>query len=273
LHILSDKAKVAWRLRLHPRVGWTAYSELRLFRNDPRIRFEGVIHESMWPGIETVTRSDGLEIGSCDVALHHVGYESDQRPKNRRNIPLLRERLSLDPDNFFCWWHLGDCLRLAGDEDAAAAAWMGGIARLRASDPPRRHLAESLPYLALLNLRHQRGEAIDDLLSEAMALFPRNLALQFIYARRAIERADLDAARPILEGLLAIDSETFFEPELSYDKSLFGHLSAELLALGYFRSGRFADAARLYRLAAQTSSAPAACELKARLADLRAASR
>src|SRR5579864_1059775 len=36
--LLSDRDKVAWQLRLHPRIGWTAYSELRLFRNDPRIR-------------------------------------------------------------------------------------------------------------------------------------------------------------------------------------------------------------------------------------------
>jgi tetratricopeptide (TPR) repeat protein len=268
--ILSDREKVAWRLQLYPRVGWTAYSELRLFRNDPRIRFEGVIHESVWPGIADVARGDDLDIGSCELALRHVGYESDQRPKNSRNIPLLRERLSLDPDNYFCWWHLGDCLRLAGDEEEAAAAWMSGITRLRAAEPSSCHLAQSLPYLGLLNLRQARGEAIDDLLAEAMSSYPGNLALQFIYARHAIERDDLDTARPILERLLTIDGETFFEPELAYDKSLFGHLSAELLALCHFRSGHYAEAARFYALAARTSSAPAACELKARLAKLRA---
>jgi tetratricopeptide (TPR) repeat protein len=272
-NIVADNQKVAWRLRLYPRVGWTAYSELRLFRNDPRIRFEGVIHESMWSGVEAVARADGLDIGSCDLGLRHIGYEMDQRPKNPRNIPLLREHLSRDPDNFFCWWHLGECLRLAGDEDAAAAAWLRGITRLRAVEPPSRDLAHSLLYLALLNLRQKRGETIDDLLAEAMASFPGNLALQFIYARCAIHRGDLEAAGQILERLLALDGENFFEPALAYDKSLFGHLSAELLAFCRFRSGRFADAAQLYRLAAQTSSVPAACELKARLAQLRAAGR
>jgi glycosyltransferase involved in cell wall biosynthesis len=269
--VLSDKSKVAWRLRLYPRVGWTAYSELRLFRNDPRIRFEGVIHESMWPGLDAVARAERLEVGDSDIGLCHVGYEADQRPKNPRNIPLLQERLSRDPDNFFCWWHLGDCLRLAGDEDAAAASWMEGIARLRAVDPQPRHLGHSLLYLALLNLRQKRGEPISDLLDEALACFPGNLALQFMSARAAIDKGDLDTAHPILERLAAIDSETLFEPQLAYDKALFGHLSSELLALCYFRNGRFSDAARLYRLAAQTSKAPAACELKARLAELRAA--
>jgi tetratricopeptide (TPR) repeat protein len=268
--MLSERDKVAWRLRLHPRVGWTAYSELRLFRNEPRIRFEGVIHENIWPGVEMVARADGLKIGSCDLSLYHVGYEGDQRPKNSRNIPLLRESLSRDPNNLFCWWHLGECLRLAGDEEAAAEAWSGGIARLRALEPGLRRLNQSILYLALLKLQRTRGIATDDLMAEGLTFFPSNLALQWMSAQFAVDRGDLEAARPVLEGLAAIDSDAFFEPDLAYDKALFGHLSAELLALCHFRSGRFDDAARLYRVAARTSPAPAACDLKARLAQLRA---
>ena len=82
-------------------------------------------------------------------------------------------------------------------------------------------------------------------------------------------RGELEAARPVLEKLTAIDADTFFDPELAYDKALFRHLSAEPLALCYFRSGRYNDAARLYRIAARTSPDPAACELKAQLAELR----
>lgn len=268
--MLSERDMVAWRLRLHPRVGWTAYSELRLFRNEPRIRFKGVIHENIWPGVEMVARADGLKIGNCDLGLYHVGYEGDQRPKNSRNIPMLRESLSRDPNNLFCWWHLGECLRLAGDEEAAAEAWSIGIARLRALEPGLRRLNQSILYLALLKLQRIRGMATDDLMAEGLTFFPSNLALQWMSAQFAVDRGDLEAARPVLEGLAAIDGDAFFEPELAYDKALFGHLSAELLALCHFRSGRFDDAARLYRVAARTSPAPAACDLKARLAQLRA---
>lgn len=270
--VLADRAAVACRLQLHPRLGWTAYSELRLFRNDPRIRFRGVIHESIWPGIAAVVQEDGLAVEDCDVRLQHVGYEADQRPKNPRNIPLLRDYLAHDQDNLYCWWHLGECLRLAGDEDGAAEAWSSGIARHRALAPePRRGMGNSILYLSLLKLRQARGAAIGDLLAEALAWFPRNLALQWMMAQAAVERGDHDAARPILERLRAIDAATFFEPEIAYDKALFGHLPAELLALCDFRDGRFAEAAQLYRQAAQTSPDPDACLLKARLAELRAA--
>lgn len=270
--MLADEGKVAWRLRLHPRVGWTGYSELRLFRNDPRIRFRGVIHEAIWPGVEIAMREDGREVGTSDLSLHHVGYEADQRPKNPRNIPLLRAYLARDPDNLFCWWHLGDCLRLAGDEEAAAEAWANGIARHRVlASEARRGLGNSILHLALLKLRRRRGEPVDDLLAEALEMFPENLALQWMAAQVAVDRGDHATARPILERLLAIDGDTFFEPQLAYDKALFSHLSAELLALSAFRDGRFEEAARLYRQAGRTSPDPEACAVKARLAELRAA--
>jgi hypothetical protein len=271
--MLSDRGKVAWTLRLHPRVGWTAYSELRLFRNDPRIRFKGAIHENLRSGIAAVAAADGLEVGTGDCILHHVGYEPDQRPKNSRNIPLLRAVLAREPEHLFCWWHLGECLRLAGDDKGADEAWLNGVMQLRALNPEQRSLRDSILHLALLKHRYGRGIDIDELTAEAMGLFPTNIALQLMSAQLAIDRGDLELAQPILERLAAIDGDTFFDPEIAYDKALFGHLPAELLALGHFRRGRFDKAARLYLLAARSSPAPAACELKAHLALLRASGR
>jgi tetratricopeptide (TPR) repeat protein len=267
--ILADRRKVAWQVRFHPRLDWTAYAELRLFRNDPRIRFQNVIHERIRPAVEAVAQSGGLEIGFCDVRLQHVGYEADQRPKNSRNIPLLREYLSREPDRLYCWWHLGECLRLEGDATAAIAAWSKGLEVLRALPAPRRRLGDSLVFLSLLKLRHERGEAIAEIAAEALAVFPDNLALQWIAAQLAVDRGDLASARPVLEKLQAIDADTFFDPEISYDKALFRHYSAETLALCHFRGRRYREAARLYRRAAQTAPDPAACELKARLAEAR----
>jgi tetratricopeptide (TPR) repeat protein len=270
--ILADRSQIGWLVRLYPRIGWTAYSELRVFRNDPRIRFRGVIHERIRPALEAVARTDGLVVGDCNLRLHHLGYEADQRPKNPRNIPLLREYLARDPDRLYCWWHLGECLRLSGDEAGAIAAWTNGITRLLALEPERRQIGDSLLYLSLIKTKHNRGEPIDDLAAHALALFPDHLAFQWISAQLAAERGALELAKPVLEKLNTTDADNYFDPELAYDKALFRHLSAEPLALCYFREGRFADAARLYGQAARTAPDPAPLELKARLAQLRAAS-
>jgi hypothetical protein len=267
--MLAAPEMAAFRLRLHPRVGWTAYAELRLFRNDPRIRFHGEIHERVHADVDAVCRSDGQQIGLCDVTLHHVGYEGDQTHKLGRNIPLLRDYLAREPTRVYCWWHLGEMLRLQGDEAGARAAWRNGIEVVRAQPREVTAPSDSPPFVSLIALQSDRNEPLDDLLREALALFPTHLSLQWMAAKHAIETGDAETARPILERLAAIEPESFFDADIAYEKSLFTHLSREALALCHFRAGRFGEAARWYRAAAAAAPDPAACELKARLAELR----
>jgi tetratricopeptide (TPR) repeat protein len=269
--VLGDFGKVAWRLRFYPRIDWTPYAEFRLFRNDPRIRFRGVIHETMLDGIKGVALAEGKEIAICDLALHHVGYEDDQTHKNSRNIPLLRNRLLQEPTHMYSWWHLGHSLLLAGDHDGAMAAWTQGTAAARAREPEARHPDDSLSVLSLIKLKIKCQEPVDALLEEALTFYPTHLALRWIKATCALARGDLEAAGSELEMLAAIDPETFFDPQIAYEKVLFRYLAKEALALCYFRAGRYTDAARLYRLVAPLHPDPGACEIKARLAELRVA--
>jgi tetratricopeptide (TPR) repeat protein len=268
--VLADDRKVGWRLRFRPRLDWTPYAELRLFRNDPRIRFRGAIHERMHEGIEAVMRADGLEIGDCDIALQHVGYEDDQSRKNPRNIPLLRDRLQRDPDHLYSLWHLGQCLHLAGDDDGALAAWSQGMAVARSVPAASRCISDAQSAAWFIKLQIARGVDVSSLLNEQVDLYPENLSLVWIKTTSALERHDSETAGPLLEALVAIDPDTFFDPRVSYDKAMF-HLAKEALALCRFRQGRYREAARWYRLAAEHSPDPASCELKARLAELRAA--
>ena len=266
---LADDTKVAWTLRFHPRVDWTPYAELRLFRNDPRIRFHGAIHERMHESIDAVMRADGVETGHCDLAIQHVGYEDDQSRKNPRNIPLLRERLERDPDHLYSWWHLGQCLLLAGDAEGAAAAWSSGVAAAARVAAPSRSISDAQSAASLIRLRIERGADVTDLLRDALELYPSHLSLRWIEATSALERGDTEAARPLLDMLAGIDPDAFFDRHVAYDKAIFRYLAKEALALCCFREGRFGEAAQLYRAAASHSPDREACEIKARLAELR----
>jgi tetratricopeptide (TPR) repeat protein len=270
LRLLDDRSKAAWRLRLYPRIGWTAYAELRLFRNDPRIRFRGVIHERVHDGVEVACREDRLEIGICDLALRHVGYEADQSHKIGRNVPLLRAYLEREPNRVYCWWHLGDMLELAGDKAGAIEAWRRGVELARSQHAIAPEVPNFQPYLSLIALLQQEGEPIEALVAEGLELFPRNVALQWQSAKLALDRGDDEAARPVLERLAAIDPEIFFDPDAAYDKTLFSHSCREALALCHFRAGRYREAAHWYRLAAPAAPDPQACLVKARLAEVRA---
>jgi tetratricopeptide (TPR) repeat protein len=268
---LAASDKVAWNLRFHPRVDWTPYAELRLFRNDPRIRFQGVIHERLHEGVESVALADGRAVGDCRLALHHLGYEDDQTYKNPRNLPLLRARLAREPEHLYSWWHFGQTLQLAGDDEGALTAWTQGAAVARARPPGERQISDAQSAVSLLKLQIKRGVRAEPLLCEALELYPDHLTLRWIGATLALERGESEKARPVLEMLASIDADDFFDPRISYEKSLFRCLAKDALALCHFRAGRFAEAAHFYRLAARAAPDPRACEIKARLADLRAA--
>jgi tetratricopeptide (TPR) repeat protein len=265
--IVADKSKVGWRLRFYPRVGWTSYSELRLFRNDPRIRFQGVIHERMQDGVDAVCRTDGLDIGFADIALHHLGYEGGQRHKIARNVPLLRAYLANDPTRVYCWWHLGEMLLFAGDEDGAIDAWSRGIEVARKQSCSN---SNAMPFFSLILLQHSRGADVHDLLQEAVSLFPGHLALRWLACKHALERSEGETVRKELEELASIDPDSFHDPELSYNKSLFSYASRDSLALCHFRAGRFSEAAEWYRRAAAGAPDARANEARAQLAAARA---
>jgi glycosyltransferase involved in cell wall biosynthesis len=268
---LSDPETVAWSLRFVPRVDWTPYAELRLFRNDPRIRFQGLIHERVHDAIESITRTERKETALCTLEIHHLGYEDDQTRKNPRNIPLLRRRLELDPTHLYSWWHLGQSLSLAGDEDGALAAWNHGTAIARLIPEPKRRLSDAQCVVSLLKLQIKQGASIGRLLEEAIELYPEHLALRWIQATLFLRQGELIRAKPILEMLSSIDAENFFDPYISYEKALFRYLAKEALALCLFRMGHYKKAAKLYRLAAERSPDRLGCETKARLAAQKAA--
>lgn len=268
--VIHDDSKLAWRLLLSLRDGWTPCPELRLFRNHPLIRFRGVIHESVRASIADLRRSDLRDVGICDIGLRHIGYEGSQDHKVARNLGLLRAYLADNADRSYCWWHLGETLVLAGDEDGAIAAWQRGVVAARTEHERQSDEACSLPFVALVDALHRRGEPVQDILDEAIRLFPDNLVLHWNRAKLAIEGGQEDAACPILERLAAIDPERFVDPLNSYEKSLFAHDAPEALALCHFRAGRFREAAAWYRRAARAAPDPRSCELKARLAEAKA---
>ena len=242
--MLSDASKVGYQLRFFPATGFTGYWEYRLFRNDPRIRFDGPIHEGMLPGLTKVAAAEGLEIGRLEATLDHVGYDGDQQRKHRRNLPLLRAGLARDPDRAFSWSHLGRVLTALGDEDGAIRAWRDGIDAVRRQSGYKPEFA--LPFLDLIPCLHERGEDTGPLLDEARRRFPDNMTLVWLTARAAMDSGENDAAAALLEQLAAIDGDAYFDGEIAHDRRIFGALAYQSLGTCCFRLGRFAESAAWY---------------------------
>jgi tetratricopeptide (TPR) repeat protein len=266
---LAEPGVVAHTVRFRPQTGFTRYREYRLFRNDPRIRFRGVIHESMLPAIRQVAASDGLRIAHSEFAMDHVGYDGDQRRKHERNVPLLRARLAADPAHVFSWHHLGRALEALGDVEGAVAAWRQGIEAVRATW--QREPADSLPYVAIIGHELSAGRDPSALLAEAQRRCPGNLLLTWLEGRCLMAAKRYAEAKAIFERVAAVDPRTLCEDALAYDVRMFGLSSYESLALCCFRLGRFEESAAWHARAAAEAPDDPAHRVKQRLALARAA--
>ncbi|TAL68337.1 MAG: glycosyltransferase [Bacteroidetes bacterium] len=82
----------------------TEHSYTRIFRNHPKIRFEGSIHEQ----INNSIISAGFEIEESDIILNHYGYINTTPEKINRNKELLEDELDRKPDDEWYKYHLAE---------------------------------------------------------------------------------------------------------------------------------------------------------------------
>ncbi|MBF0158685.1 MAG: glycosyltransferase family 2 protein [Magnetococcales bacterium] len=86
--------------------GVTRHEAMRLFRNDPRIRFNNPVHESICDAIYQHWPQHHSQ--PAQVRLIHHGYSSgDNRTKLERNMDILRRWVDREPDNLYACYKLG----------------------------------------------------------------------------------------------------------------------------------------------------------------------
>ncbi|HTY36928.1 MAG TPA: hypothetical protein VMH23_07440, partial [Bacteroidota bacterium] len=85
----------------------------RLFRNMPKFRFTGRVHEQIEPSI---VRS-GLRLKHSNVVIEHLGYAQSaeiNRAKCERNMALLRDQVLENPGDQYSRYQLGNTLAILG---------------------------------------------------------------------------------------------------------------------------------------------------------------
>ena len=259
---LADPSFVGRRVLLHARPTLTAYRELRLFRNRPEIRFRGVIHENIWPGVVAYQKAHGGRIGDSDLVLDHEGYEGDQQHKHARNLPLLRRAIADDPTHVFVRCHLASIYQDLGDEVSAMQTWNDALALVRAKS--RSRADDCLPYAALIERGLGRDGDVAALLDEATRRFPTNLQFVWLRGRALLARERFDEALPCFERLVRAGERGEFDRAWAYDTRIFGLFAHDGLAVCCFKLGRYAESRRYYELAARAD--PSNLEYRAKAA-------
>ena len=261
--LLENADELAFRLRLHPRVGWTPYLEYRLWRSDPRVRFRGVIHEKIVDALADVAIDDGGRIGVCDLALDHVGYEGDQTRKHLRNLPMLEAQLETEPDNIFNWTHLARVFRGLGRDAESDAALDRAVSLARLITDEHGGVA----WVDLVELRRQQGDDVTELVAEGRARWPDNWALVWHEGRAHLAAGRNEAAAACFTEILTVDPSA--PSSVSYDGRMFGADPRASLGLALFRMGRYAEAAEAYAAAERLEPGVEEFRVKRMLAEAR----
>ena len=250
-------------VRFRPKSGFTRYREWRLFRNDPRIRFTGRIHETIVPDILRVCEQDGLSVVQTDVEIDHLGYDGPLARKHARNLPLLLECVQAQPDRVYYWQQLAETLDALGRADEALDAAGQGLAHARADDLEKQIADASMLFQLVTRLRMARGEDALPIINEGLARSGGDFALLFLKGRALLARGEASGALAIAERLLATDARSLQDGLLAFDERIFAGLACELAALSCLKLGRREDAAAYYRKAAVMSPDEPAYALKA----------
>jgi tetratricopeptide (TPR) repeat protein len=267
--LLAAPDLVSARLWLRPRSGFTRYREYRLFLNDPRIRFQGIVHEKVTPDIDRAVEERGLRVVNVDLRLEHVGYDGPQDHKHLRNLPLLQAELALRPQNAYNWHHLGRVFDGLGDRAAALDSWRRSLAVARSHN---KRSWDWVIYVELIQAEETDPAEARRLHAEASALFPGNPLLRFWGAKLDSQAGDQDSAIATFQALAAIDAETFFDPLTAFDQRLFGEFSYAALGACYFKLGRYVESAAWYAKAAAVAPDSPEYRIKQQLAAAKAGS-
>lgn len=256
---------VAGRVRFRPRVAYTPYLEIRLFRRDERIRFRGRIHETVHPDIDRVAQSDGLRLADLAIGIDHFGYEGDLSQKHARNLPMLQAAVGDDPGRVFLWADMARSLAAAGRREEAEAACGRAIALSASAGANAKQRRDGVvAWLELIALHAGTdAERAAELAREALAAFPEDMALRLAAARTALATGEAEAALALADLLVAVDADSFIDPLMAYDKRIFGEWALDLRGAALLRLGRRAAAADAFRRAGELAPDNPAYRFKA----------
>ena len=101
--------------------GEMSHALIRVFPNDERIRYRGLIHE--FPTLDG--DPNGLKGVSSAISIVHHGYVKEivqERDKGQRNLAIVRAAAEAEPDEPYHWFNLGATAFLTEDFETARDA-------------------------------------------------------------------------------------------------------------------------------------------------------
>ena len=160
---------------------YTEHRYTRLFRRDPRIKFEGAIHEQVSESIIGA----GFKIEDADTNIFHYGYINPGEKKKQRNITMLEEEHKHSPESAWYKFHLASAEFANNNLPRAKELFTQAIS---GSELAVEQHEMSIVRLAQIALKAGEHQEIDKLSFNSIGNASLSGLLKSIYATSLLER-------------------------------------------------------------------------------------
>jgi glycosyltransferase involved in cell wall biosynthesis len=212
----------------------TVVDHVRLFRNDPRIRWKYRIHEQILWAIHQV----GGQARWSDIVIQHTGYQDAAciGPKLERSVRLLQMDLADNPHDPFTLFNLGWTFLKMGRLEEALPYLESSLQKSQAGDSIVRKT------YALLVECHKGLGHLDQALEtcrRGRRIYPDDAEILFEEGCLYLDRDNLTAAESLFTQLVERKPGTYFA---SVDPALHGYKSRHCLGAIYHKQKRYTKA-------------------------------
>ena len=225
---------------------------VRIFPNDPAIRYRGAIHE--YPSLNGT--AVGVHAVISTIALMHHGYADDvvaRKNKGQRNLAISVAEVERDPGDAYNWFNLGATHLLVGDPAQARAALERALEIL--GDRPRGFVPTALNMLAEIYAAYDRDPVrAEQAARRSLTYAPHHPDAHFQLGKALIAQRRLDEARDAL--LAAIENWPHAAAQFVVDEQICRWKAQAEIARTYSLAGDDESAAPWLELALR--EAPAA---------------
>ncbi len=181
--------------------GSMSHALVRVFPNDERIRFRGMIHEF----VALDGGAEGIRAVQAPIAMDHYGYLTEvvtERNKGARNLEIVKAAVDQDPSDPFAWFNLASTAFLVGDFELARSAFEK--MRELNGKSPRGFIANGYAILAELYCDKLRDPVHGEQIArEALEFSPRYANAHFQLAKALAAQGRYDEARAAFELAIA----------------------------------------------------------------------
>ncbi|PZD93109.1 hypothetical protein DNH61_25365 [Paenibacillus sambharensis] len=204
--LLQGSSICGYYLQIHHYYGGGSEHEystdavLRLFRNDPGIRYEGRLHEDV--GVSILRSRPDAKIASAPLRIKHYGYQAGAvscQEKQRRNLAILKDALEEEPDQGFWHYALGTERFLSEDYAGAADCFLPLLKKISPHEGYTSDLYLKTAYALYACGRIQQAKPV---IRKGLSLFPDFTDLLELQAMIALEQSKLQEASDSLQQAL-----------------------------------------------------------------------